>query len=406
MDQRVVLFSAVKEDLPMTRTGEVLKSISFKTCPGSNLVLSFVDFNGSAGTDKHGMYDDAWWVVRCQGLPDRYMRMTEGACSMRALLRRYGFQDASGCIHHRDIEATYELVADGGSRRGESMTLLPVPERLRDATGVPQFHLRSGVCWYATMLWITFSNEAVSAFVCSFLPADVQTLCLRCVHDRTAAEALRAELSKRWKVGDPVEQPDWAPEMDGRNGFTEFLVLCANVGIPIVRYVESNGELVEAASTVANRDGQKLELKRPVQRTQQHFLVIRFQDGDHQKHPVMRRVECNGCRYRLVGLYMGRRQCGHQIGMAFHSMHWRDMSFSDADLHKDGIGPIFIKFGGDPNMWWDSLKHVAHVTKFGAGNNTMCLINPHNPGDDEYQYQGVGSTSIDVLYLRDVDEGK
>ena len=136
-----------------------------------------------------------------------------------------------------------------------------------------------------------------------------------------------------------------------------------------------------------------------------HALVLRFNDGDHsRKYPVHRRVVLRGNRYRLVGIFMGQRKCGHQIAISSPSGSWRDWSIADADLHKDGISPIYVRFEGSEWLdgWWDAWRELMHVTKYGTGTSEFCNLSPWNPNNSSLdQYRGTrdpGTNSLDLVY--------
>ena len=61
-------------------------------------------------------------------------------------------------------------------------------------------------------------------------------------------------------VGDDVDD---RPENDGRNGFSEFSVLCAKLGVPMVRYREHAGRLEPLTVELTDRRGKRVRLKPP-----------------------------------------------------------------------------------------------------------------------------------------------
>ena len=142
---------------------------------------------------------------------------------------------------------------------------------------------------------------------------------------------------------------------------------------------------------------------------QPHILALRFQDGDHiHSFPIQRRIICNGVRYRIASYYMGAMKCGHQLGVCFPSSCWRCMAITDADQHKHGIGPTYIKFEGEEwnehEPWWRGCDNLVHITKFGDGGSEFCIISPRNPADDSLDvYRSAshksGTVSLDVLYV-------
>lgn len=382
------------ESLPAAPPGTRLRRVRYRTCPGSDLVLSVLRDVGGARLDGAGVPSDGWWRVRCSGLPDRTLRLSRGTASLTQLLTRYGFQDASGCVNHRDARLEYEPV-------GQPLAHGPlhVPAHLEDATGVPQFYPRSGVCWYAALCWASFGNERVRAFLQRHFPEDLRALCDQCLFSRDRAEDLRRALWHRYGVGDDVSRP---PEEDGQNGFGQFAVLCARLKIPMLRFRETGGELVGLSPRVSANDGSTSTLRAPVG-DEEHLLVLRFIRGDHSgRFPIHRRVTHQNRRYRLLALYMGQSKCGHQIALMAPTASWRDWVIGDADCHKDGIGPTFVHFEGDEwtRQWWQAWRSLVPVTKYSGGQ--FCPLSPHNVGDaslDRYRAtSAVGNNNIDVLY--------
>jgi len=387
-------FDATTGRLPTAPPQTRLTRITFDSCPGSSLCIRLARAVSDA-TDEYGVSTDAWWKIECHDLPDRYFRTTNGSRSVSELLRRYGFQDASGCVNHRRAVGHY---ASGY----EPLELTGVPPHLRNAQGVPQFYTHSGVCWFCAMCWTSAANDQMSKLVSSHLPDDdFRRVYGRSIYDRDSAESFRKRLWYEMRVGDNVEMP---PEMDGQNGFTQFSVMASRLGIPMIRMREHLGKLQKIDPRVTDHDGKTRTLREP-KGDEPHVLALRFQDGDHTRFPMLRRITFQGRRYRLVGVYMGQRKCGHQIGMASHSGDWREWSIADADLHKDGIGPMFIRFEGERwrDDWWKAWGELVHVTKFGMGNTEFCSLSPHNHDNDALDvYRGStkrGTNSLDILYL-------
>ena len=388
-------FDAKHGQLPAAPKGTRLVKLTFESCPGSSLAIHLAQASPTASFDHHGITNDAWWKIECSGLPDRYFRTSRGSHSISELLRRYGFQDSSGCVNHRRVVAHF-------APTHTNLKLSGVPEHLRTANGVPQFYPKSGVCWFCAMCWTSVANDQMRELISSHIPdEDLRHAYGRSIFERNSAETFRKRLWNEYKVGDNVDMP---AEMDGQNGFSQFSVMAAKLGIPMYRLRERHGKLQQIDPRVTDQVGKTRTLRTPKE-GEPHILAIRFQDGDHQKFPMMRRVTFRGQRYRFVGAYMGQRKCGHQIGMASPTGDWRDWSIADADLHKDGIGPIFIRFDGDKwrENWWKAWGELVHVTKFGMGNNEFCSLSPHNPPNNSLdKYRGsttFGTNSIDMLYL-------
>lgn len=392
------------------KPGHRVQRVEFSSCPGSQLRIEPVENLGPL--DATGVPQDAWWRVACPKLPDRYVRLQRGAHSLLQMLVRYGFQDGTGCVNHRNVTLHY-APATGYAAPPPALDRC-ICRPLADACGVPQYYRNSGVCWYAALCTTTFANPVLAAMVRDRLPEDMRPHCDRCLFSREASEELRNQLWHRYRVGDDISQP---PEMDGRNGFSEFTVLCAKLKIPLLRYEEHNGKFHLMSQYVYDRDNKRVKVTEPADPeaapANSFLMALRFQDGDHHhKYPIRRRIRLTkhkrGRRYRLIGLYMGQKKCGHQIGVASPTGDWRDWVIGDADLHKDGIGPVHIRFGDgwdSEDKWWEAWSELVHVTKYGPGRREFCNLSPHNFPDDSLDvYRSAhspryGQASIDALYL-------
>lgn len=386
-----VVFDAMQYALPQAPRGTRLKSLAFTTCPGSDLRINLVRENAGEH-DEFGIVRDAWWRIVTGGLPDRTFRTTRGSHSVRNLLRRYGFLDTSGCVNHKQARASY------GPRTTPLAELPPdVPSHLLDATGVPQFYANSGVCWLTATFWNAFANPAVRDLLRSRMPDDMRPLCDRCLYERDVAEALRKKLWYSFAMGDNVED---SPLKDGRNGFSEFCTLCAKLRVPMVRLKEEDGKFYKMSQTVTDRRGASVTLPLP-RPGAPHLLALRFIDGDHRKFPLYRTMHVRGVPYRLTGMWCGHKKCGHQLGIACVDEVGERNAISDADMHKDGIGPIYVNFKNYGGDWWWSYKHLLPVTKFSGGE--FCNLSPHNDPDNALdRYRGAsprGSNSVDALYV-------
>lgn len=386
----------------------VVSSLRFDTCPGGDLRLIVAKVEDP--TLERGVPLKAWWVITSKNMPDRFLCMSGGYQSLSNFIRRYGFLDADGCLNHEHGIVTF---ADKVSDLKEYP--VDVPEHLKDACGVPQHAPDSGICWYASMCWISFACLPLRKFLFRYLPVDLQKLAQESIRSPPAAEELRRRLWFDYAVGDKWGK---APHLEGQNGLTQFLILCANLKAPILRFRDVRGCLQRVAPNIIDQKGKSMKLAEPNTMNTPHILVLRYYRGDHHKKcPISRRLVLKGKRYRLVGVYMGKMQCGHQTGAVSTTGSWRRWSLGDADLHKDKIHPIHIHFKptkyyrGSPKEglndwsgpeWWYAWEHLVHVTKFGAGNTQKCNMNLHNHSDA--LYMGVpkarpGSLNCDVVYI-------
>jgi hypothetical protein len=384
--------------LPDCPDGCRVFEIRFNTCPGNDLVIRPVK-DVKSTLDTFGVPQDAWWGIETPRLPTRAIRLFDGSTSLYEFLSRYGFLDASGCVHHKHATITYKKKE---CSLREFMLDECVPPEMQDATGVPQFFRNSGVCWFASLCCVFFSRPDVLSLFAEYMSPDMLELCRKSLFDRDSAKKLRELWWYEYAVGDDVELP---PEMDGRNGLSEFTTLCAKLKVPLLRYTMEDSGLYPMGSVVRDRKGRSVTVKLP-KAQQKHLMVMRFIDGDHhKKHPILRRIILNDRRYRFIGVTSGNRKCGHQIGWVTLD-NWRHVMAGDADLHKDGIGPLFVYFDGPEwkGKWWDGCREMLHVAKFGAGKREFCNLSPHNEQCDLLdRYRGTasltGKNSLDLVYL-------
>ena len=392
-----VPYDATTGRLPIAPRGKRLTRVTFETCPGTTFRIDLHSVIGDAGVDDRGMSRNSWWLMECTDMPKRATRLYMGTRSMSELLRRYGFQDSSGCVNHKRTQLSY---GDAPPAQGPPSW---IPTNVRDSPGIPQFYPTSGVCWFAAMCGTSFMNDDVRRLLETHFPdEDLRKSFGGCNFDRDVAQHLRKRLWYEYAVGDNVENP---PEMDGRNGFAEFSVLCAQGNVPMRRYRERDGHLVRMDNRIVDQRGRTHRVREP-KRDEKHLLALRFQDGDHtSRFPIQRRVRIDDNLYRLIGFYAGQKKCGHQLGILCPTGSWRDWVIVDADLHKDGISPVFVRFDGPQwlERWWEAWRHIIHVTKFGAGTSEFCNLSPWNPNNDSLEhYRGTprpGTNSLDVLYM-------
>lgn len=394
-----IAYDATTGCLPSCPPGRRISNVQFETCPGTTFQIRLHGIIGSDRVDDYGMSDNSWWTLECSGLPNRAIRLYKGARSMSELLRRYGFQDTTGCVNHKRARLTYSPVDECTVRTPPSW----VPADVVNSPGIPQFYPTSGVCWFATMCGTSFLNPDMRRVIESHVSdEDFKRSFRNCNFDRNIAEHLRKRLWYEYAVGDNVDNP---PEMDGRNGFAEFSSMCAQFDVPMCRYRERNGRLHLMDDRVVDRRSRTHRLRRP-RNGEAHILALRFQDGDHtNRFPVQRRVRVGKQHYRLCGIYAGQQKCGHQMGITSPTGSWRDWVIVDADLHKDGISPIFVRFEGPEWLdgWWSGWRELMHITKFGNNASEFCNLSPWNPHNASLdQYRGIkraGSNSLDMVYV-------
>ena len=302
-----------------------------------------------------------------------------------------------GCLHHKKAVGKY--VPANAPLPPTDLRSLGVPLEMEDVTGVPQFSPNSGVCWFATVCWNTFLNKQVCKLVYERLPSTIHDNCKRCLRSMEAAKAVREFLWYTYRIGDDVTQD---PSLDGRNGFREFMTLCARIKVPIILYSMSGSHMSRMKPFTTDRRGHTLRFSH-VDTTALHLLALRYTD-EYTPSTISRRLEVEGRRYRLVGMYMGSSACGHQIGACSMNGNWRQWAITDADLHKDGVGPIYVSFQGPQwvDGWKDAWKDLVHVTKY--GHEKACSLSPRNV-DNAKLKKFVSNTipgkatAVDLLYV-------
>ena len=385
--------------LPVVQSDVYLSNITFKTCPGEHLSIRLAKVEGNKNTEPTGVPVHSWWIVKTENVCDRAMKIYDGSNSMNELLKRYAFQGASGCLHHKNVVLEYVKVENF-----EEQDIPWIPKELKNSIGIKQFSVNSGVCWFSAICWCMFSEERFRNWLIQYIPQYLKKTCENCIYNHEEAVKFRHALWNDYRIGDDITLP---PEMDGRNGFSELTVWFAKLKIPMIRYEMKGDKYVLMSNIVRDRTNKQVNCTIPKNNDEKHALALRYRDGDHhEKHPVKRRIRVNGKRYFLVGATSGSRKCGHQIGWTLVN-GWRVLAIGDADIHKAKIGPIFIHFEGtkwnDEKNWWSGCRGVFPVTKFGHGRREVCNFSPHNERDnmlDEFRGRRmVGQNSLDLLYF-------
>ncbi|NBV84597.1 hypothetical protein EBR57_10865, partial [bacterium] len=307
------------ESLPLKPNGvQWLEKVEFSQsiCKNNDVRLELARFNNIiqldavlSKIDVCGMAEDSWWILKCANLPNRILRLTKGTKSMTQLLVRYGFMDRSGCVNHRHVLLTYS-----------NDNVLPtfnvasiVPSELRDATGIPQFFANSGVCWFNTMCCTSFANPRLRNYIIKYMEEHNQTemarLATTCLFNREDAQKFRNLLWEQYKLGDNIYDK---PENDGRNGCTEFTLLCAKLKIPIIRYKEEKGQMMPMKSRTKDYYNVLWELEIPTSLQDEFILVLRFHESNHDKYRIYPRIKYLEHKFDLCGMYLGQSKCGHQ----------------------------------------------------------------------------------------------
>lgn len=404
-DECTACFNATSDPLPPAPPGLRLAEVTFATCPTNamRLVIFRTEEEEREGClDASGLASQYWVRITAHKLPAKYMHLNRGSHSLQQLLRRYAFVGADGCVNHGSANVIF--------RAGPSPIVDiagVVPPHLVQARGVRQPHVRSGACWFGTMMWVTTGDLEMRDFMCKHLKeseemtadtrkktAEIRQHLCAAVYDHEAAMAVRAALWYDCGIGDDVEAP---PEQDGQNGCSEFLLMCGRYNIPCASYMqeEKGCKYIREQDSLHGhgRCGKTIKNPKVTDSTKPHLLLLRYQDGDHERFPVQPRIRVKDVVYRLVGIFLGQRRCGHQIGISLPGS-CSHVCISDADQHKDGIGPAFLTIHEN---WWETLGKVVHITKFGHNYSMLCNHSPHNPAESGSGSGGMNS--LDLVYI-------
>jgi hypothetical protein len=405
----MIQFDAETEPLPFSPPGARAVRYSFSTCPGSVVSLELRWTNPEEKYDNYGLAKISWWEIvgDSKKAPKRYLKMHNGSQSMTQLLKRYGIQDGyHPCVNHKHCSVEFSPIF-------RNSFPMEVPSMIEPAIGVPQFQPRSGICWFNSLCWVCVANKTMRDKLSKVVPLEIRKDFLNSIYNRGSALKFREWMWEKHDIGDDISKP---PEEDGCNGMTELLALLSKLRFPVILYENDKGKLVNSHSVMHERL-RECKLEKPTSETDDHILVIRFIDGNHEKFPMRRRIALEWMtktgmkkiRYKLVGCFMGSAKCGHQTGLC-HINDDKVWGMSDADMNKDGIGPLYFVFDPkvfcDETLWWKSWARTPLVTKYNHGE--FCPINPHNPADNsldtfklkQRRFGRVGTVSCDWIYVR------
>lgn len=316
-----------------------------------------------------------WWGIYSEDLPTRFVCIKNNR-GLKRFATRYGYMDKFDCVNYKS--GKFGVVSDIKHYKAAQYDL-QVLKSIENvyAPGVPQRAVNSGLCWYSAMCFCCFFCKQMRDLIKTYSKdLRLNMLIDRCLYEPKMAEELRHHLYYKYHLGDDPKQD---PEKDGQNGFSEFIILCAYLGIPIVRLFAPN--LSEYTEDITDKSGNKLRVKRPQHEGETALLVVRC-FRTHWR-PKLRIVH-NGLRYKLVSVLIGSEHCGHQIGASTCDMRVCRWACADADACREGIGPVFWKVKRNENeyvktfvqRWWDAWGKMIPVTLFNS--ESFCDFSPHN----------------------------
>lgn len=359
--------------------------------------------------DTRNVCKDAIWEIQSFNLPNRYVRMFKGSESIIRFLSKYTVLDGDSCSFNINTQQKAiqnfqsnanktNINIDLGRMKNiktrnphfiytskdskfniEYQSNLEFCQGIIDKIGIPQTSAESGICWWGS-LW----------FACTFPMSNLQiiqnhisnnkknetcnylTHCLSDVLKNPAiAEDLRRYLYKHHKIGD---DPFQNPELDGRNGYSQFSMLCSVIDFPLITVVAPWMKLIDITLT---NDDMKFSAPRKPMKGEKSLLGVRNYRSKWKPPEFLELAgeEFEGRRWRLQSAFIGSEWCGHQVSLAraCDSNHW---FLYDSDGVRLGIAPINWK-ADNHEEWWNTLQFIIPFSN-DTSQSKFCDVNPQN----------------------------
>ena len=187
-----------------------------------------------------------WVKVVSPNQPQRIMRIFKPG-AYESIVRLYGYVDSSKCLN-----TTSYIKTNTKTNNENNHTLNALSDKQINITGIPQRTYNSGLCWYCAMCFVMFFGKQMRTFLTQYMTHELKYLSENILTDATKSEAFRKHLYEKYSLGD---KPGQSPELDGQNGFSQFCILAAKLGIPVIRLfapkmIEMNGSWFEIMEVV------------------------------------------------------------------------------------------------------------------------------------------------------------
>lgn len=376
-----------------------VKQIIIQGCRAQDSMRVVLQTDMASEIDSHGIVKDGVWKLVTSGLPDRWVRLWNGWESLKVLLTKYSFFDAYGCAYNLDLSNIVNANASScsntinahvthsrSSKRDIYVKLCNVHTRHAalipchvplENVGVAQLSARSGICWWGSMWFaLCFSPDCLQILHHYILKSKHPSIGPR-IHNvlksKTASEALRRQLYRKFGIGDDPKQ---APELDGQNGFAQFSIFCTKFDIPMITLMAP--WLTEITDSIVSPIGEEVSAPRKPTGDELAFLGIRTYRA---MYVPKFEFEYQGRRWKLRSAMIGSEFCGHQIAISSCCGEQSRWAAYDSDGVKECIGPIGwdISENGNVNekLWWGLLDKILPVINQ-SENSTYCDMNPHN----------------------------
>lgn len=374
---------------------------------------------------------DAVWRMRVCGVPDRYMRITNGRSAIDAMLEKYTFSDGHGCGYSAspDVHACQNMQSNA-RKIGESVSgdkVLSLLEKRRrevrylysnreevlkhkassigkchfSLKGIAQLSDKSGICWYSSLFFSLLVPPQLKDFLYDHLQSRSKA-CPHCgylegrlkgiMNDQSLSEEVRRYMYESMHIGDC---PDQAPELDGQNGCSMATLLLGMLDVPALTIVSPS--LKEVDIKLKNSLGRVCDQPRHPRMDDTCVLFVRSHRSRWRAPYILVH---KGMRFVLMSALIGSEFCGHQVAVA-RSCEPDTWGLSDSDGIRLGMSPIFFKI--PRGREWHSVvtKCIPHSNSTSTSN--FCDMSPSNrhplkPIHDQLASQGINiiSDSVDV----------
>lgn len=409
------------KDVKQKVTKIVIKGCRGKESMQIKLVTDLVN-----DVDSHGIVRDGVWKIKATGLPNRWVRLWGGWESLKRLMTKYSFFDASGCVYNFDppgiIRANASTcshkmnlgdtegrlnkrnisvkLCNGCNRRA---TLVPCHVPLTDI-GVAQLSNRSGICWWGSMWFTLCFSPICSRILKHYIEKSKYPSLLHytdnVLKSKEASEDFRRLLYSKFGIGD---DPHQSPEKDGQNGFAQFSIFCTKLDIPMVTLMAP--WMQELNDPITSPVGETVRAPRRPRKDEPAFLAIRTY---HSVHVPKFEFMYDGRIWKLRSAMIGSEFCGHQISISSSCEGQGKWAVYDADGVKECIGPIAwdIAENGEINetRWWQLLDKILPIINQ-TDESAYCDMNPHNRHPLESVHRAhvaeVGYSGVQATDLKD-----
>ena len=352
--------------------------------------------------------DGYWFCIKSKNLPNRYVCLKDQQ-AIKTFVNRHGFINASDCVNTQSGHFGIVTHLNGFTFHETQNVIDSILPHFQQA--IPQRTQGSGLCWYCALCFaISFPKELRNLVLSYSTDAVLNSYLSTCLSDKSDAEQMRHHLYYTYGMGDDPQQPEY---MDGKSGCNEFIILCAQLGIPFVELFAP--DLTEIRRTVKTQFNTTVQHQRPhLHDTKSSCVFIRCLRTRFVP-PLRLSIsdrDGNTITYKLVSGLLGSEYCKHQLSFAAVNGDISALASSDADAQRHNIYPIFWKVSQAPkepqdqyfDRWWSVLNKMIPITNaqhkicdFSPLNRAKCTLEKGSCDDAQ-----PGLLNPDYIYIREV----